>query len=64
MASFAGPTDASLLGGSGFYTATHELWDLERLARAAGVSLVVRKPADPKDILGAVASLVEASETG
>ena len=46
------------------YTATHELWELERLAGAAGVSLVVRKPADPKDILGAVEALVEASETG
>jgi CheY-like chemotaxis protein len=46
------------------YTATYELWELERLARAAGVSLVLRKPTDPKEILAAVASLLEASETG
>jgi two-component system cell cycle sensor histidine kinase/response regulator CckA len=46
------------------YTATYELWELERLARAAGVSLVLRKPTDPKEILSAVASLLEASETG
>jgi CheY-like chemotaxis protein len=46
------------------YTATYELWELERLARAAGVSLVLRKPTDPKEILSAVAALLEASETG
>jgi two-component system cell cycle sensor histidine kinase/response regulator CckA len=46
------------------YTATYELWELERLARAAGVSLVLRKPTDPREILGAVAALLEASETG
>jgi two-component system, cell cycle sensor histidine kinase and response regulator CckA len=46
------------------YTATYELWELERLARAAGVSLVLRKPTDPKEILSAVATLLGASETG
>lgn len=46
------------------YTATYEQWELERLARAAGVSLVVRKPTDPKEILQAVTSLLEASEAG
>jgi CheY-like chemotaxis protein len=46
------------------YTATYELWELERLARAAGVSLVLRKPTDPKEILSAVVSLLGASETG
>jgi CheY-like chemotaxis protein len=46
------------------YTATYELWELERLARAAGVSLVLRKPTDPKEILDAVSSLLEAAETG
>jgi CheY-like chemotaxis protein len=46
------------------YTATYELWELERLARAAGVSLVLRKPTDPREILAAVAALLEARETG
>lgn len=45
------------------YTATYELWELERMARAAGVSIVLPKPAEPEEILGAVASLLEASET-
>jgi CheY-like chemotaxis protein len=45
------------------YTATEELWELERLAIAAGVSLVLRKPTDAKEILRAVASLLEPSET-
>ena len=39
------------------YTATYELWELERMARAAGVSTVLQKPADPKEILLAVESL-------
>ena len=30
------------------YAATYELWELEQLARAAGVSRVVRKPTDPR----------------
>jgi CheY-like chemotaxis protein len=42
------------------YTATHEQWELERLGRAAGVSLVLPKPADPHEILAAVASLLSA----
>ena len=46
------------------YAAASELWELERMARAAGVSLVVRKPTDPKEILHAVTSLLEAGETG
>jgi CheY-like chemotaxis protein len=46
------------------YTATYELWELERLAHAAGVSLVLRKPTDPKEILAAVASLLGTTETG
>ena len=46
------------------YAAASELWELERMARAAGVSLVVRKPTDPKEILSAVTSLLEAGETG
>lgn len=46
------------------YTATHELWELERLARAAGVSLVLPKPAEPKDILRAVASLLDGAAPG
>ena len=46
------------------YAAASELWELERVARAAGVSLVVRKPTDPKEILRAVTSLLEAGETG
>ena len=45
------------------YAATHEAWELERLARAAGISLVLPKPADPDAILRDVASLVETSET-
>ncbi len=46
------------------YTATYELWELERMARAAGVSTVLQKPADPKQILLAVESLPQGSETG
>lgn len=46
------------------YAATYELWELEQLARAAGVSRVVRKPTEPEEILRAVTSLLEASETG
>ena len=46
------------------YTATYQLWELERLARAAGVSRVVRKPAPSDEIVRAVTSLLEASETG
>jgi CheY-like chemotaxis protein len=45
------------------YAATHEVWELERLALAAGVSLVLRKPADSDQMLRDVASLVETSET-
>ena len=43
------------------YTATYEIWELERLARAAGVSLVLRKPTDPAEILRAVATLLDAA---
>jgi CheY-like chemotaxis protein len=43
------------------YTATEELWELERLALAAGASLVLRKPTDAEEILQAVASLLEAA---
>jgi CheY-like chemotaxis protein len=46
------------------YTASYELWELERLANAAGVSLVIPKPADPRDILAAVASLIGTAEAG
>ncbi|HMJ96485.1 MAG TPA: response regulator [Thermoleophilaceae bacterium] len=46
------------------YTASYELWELERLASAAGVSLVLPKPTDSKEILRAVTSLLDASETG
>jgi two-component system, cell cycle sensor histidine kinase and response regulator CckA len=46
------------------YTAARELWELERLARAAGVSLVLPKPTDPKEILRAVTSLLEETEAG
>ena len=37
------------------YTATYEKWQVQRLARAAGVARVIEKPADPKEILAAVA---------
>jgi CheY-like chemotaxis protein len=46
------------------YTATYELWELERLARAAGVSLVLQKPTEPRAILAAVGELIETVETG
>jgi CheY-like chemotaxis protein len=46
------------------YTASYELWELERLANAAGVSLVIPKPTDPRDILAAVASLIGTAEAG
>ena len=45
------------------YTAADELWELERLAHAAGVSLVLRKPADPREVLSAVESLVDGTST-
>ena len=46
------------------YTASHELRELEGLALAAGVSLVLQKPTEAKDILGAVASLLKGTATG
>jgi two-component system cell cycle sensor histidine kinase/response regulator CckA len=46
------------------YTAAYELRELERLARAAGVSLVLPKPTEPKEILRAVTSLLDESQAG
>ena len=46
------------------YAASDELWELEHLAQAAGVSLVLRKPADPRTVLSAVESLVDGAATG
>ncbi|HEX8075109.1 MAG TPA: response regulator [Thermoleophilaceae bacterium] len=46
------------------YTATYEAWELEPLARAAGVSNVLHKPADPEQILRAVAECVAGAGGG
>jgi two-component system cell cycle sensor histidine kinase/response regulator CckA len=46
------------------YTAAYERSELERLARAAGVSVVLPKPTDPKEILRAVTSLLDESQAG
>ncbi len=46
------------------YTAAYERPELERLARAAGVSVVLPKPTDPKEILRAVTSLLAESQAG
>ena len=46
------------------YTAAYERSELERLARAAGVSVVIPKPTDPKEILRAVTSLLDESQAG
>ena len=46
------------------YTAAFERSELERLARAAGVSVVIPKPTDPKEILRAVTSLLDESQAG
>jgi CheY-like chemotaxis protein len=55
----AGISDTPII----IYTATYELWELERLASAAGVSLVLRKPTDRREILDAVASVLGSAET-
>lgn len=46
------------------YTAAHERRELERLAGAAGVSLLLPKPTHPKEILRAVTALLDASQAG
>jgi two-component system cell cycle sensor histidine kinase/response regulator CckA len=46
------------------YSAAYERSELERLARAAGVSVVLPKPTDPKEILRAVTSLLDESQAG
>lgn len=42
------------------YTATYESWELERLARAVDITVVLEKPADPKVILRTVEELLAA----
>ena len=46
------------------YTATYETWELEKLARAAGVSRVLEKPADPQEILQVVEESLRPSPQG
>lgn len=45
------------------YTATYEPWELERLARAAGVSRVLEKPADPEEILRVVGETLDPAKS-
>jgi two-component system cell cycle sensor histidine kinase/response regulator CckA len=40
------------------YTATYEPWELEKLARAAGISRVLVKAAEPEEILRNIADVL------
>jgi CheY-like chemotaxis protein len=47
------------------YTATYQPWELEKLASAAGISRVLRKPAEPEEILRTVEEVLsEGHPTG